>query len=596
MNKKITYPFDNLEVLRKYKSYKKDLSNRTDLIDKRIFIASGATTDEIIKILEIFLLNIGIKPIFLQGEYGLFFEDLAFDNSDLKKFSPDMIYIHTSYKNLTYIPDIFDSKNDVNDKLNNEFQKLISIWAFIKNEYNCSIIQNNFELPPTRPLGNLENSHHSGLINFILKLNTNISEYASNNRNFYVNDINYLSAFHGINEWSSQQDWYRSRHSVSLKYVPYLAYNLSNIISAVYGKSKKALVLDLDNTLWGGVIGDDEINGIKVGLDSPVAESFFEFQKYIKELANRGVLLSIASKNDIKNALEGLNKSNGLLNESDFVSIKANWLNKADNIEEIANELNIFTDAMVFIDDNPAEREAIEQFLPEVSVLELTDNISDYINILDKSGFFETVNISNDDIKRNESFKANKERVKFEKTTKNYGEYLLSLEMKAVIQESSNDNLERVSQLINKTNQFNLTTQRYSSSEIDTFIQSNDYIVIHGKLSDKFGEYGITSVMVCKILPNSIEVDTWVMSCRVFKRNLEFAMFDALIKIAKRLKIQEIYGDFIRTEKNSIVSDLYVSLGFKSIEKNTEAYKVSYGINAKDYVKKNNVIEVVYNE
>jgi len=596
MNKKITYPFDNLEILRKYKSYKKDLSRRADLIEKKIFIASGATTDEIIKILEIFLLNNGIKPTFLTGGYGLFFEDLAFDNSDLKEFSPDVIYIHTSYKNLTSIPDIYDSKDDADDKLNHEFQKLISIWTFIENEYNCSIIQNNFELPPTRPLGNLENYHHSGLINFILKLNTKISEYASKKRNFYINDINYLSAFHGINEWSFQQDWYRSRHSVSLKYVPYLSHNISNIISAIYGKSKKALVLDLDNTLWGGVIGDDEINGIKIGHDSPVAESFFEFQKYIKELANRGVLLSIASKNDIKNALEGLNKSDGLLKESDFASIKANWLNKADNIEEIANELNIFTDAMVFIDDNPAEREAIEQFLPEVSVLKLTNNISDYINILDKSGLFESVNISNDDIKRHESFKANKERVKYEKTAKNYGEYLLSLEMKGVIQESSDDNLERVSQLINKTNQFNLTTRRYSSSEISTFIKSNDYIVIHGKLSDKFGEYGITSVMVCKILPNSIEIDTWVMSCRVFKRNLEFAMFDVLTKIAKRLKIQEIYGDFISTEKNTIVSDLYLSLGFKSLEKNIEPNKASYVINVKDYVEKNNVIEVIYDE
>ena len=164
------------------------------------------------------------------------------------------------------------------------------------------------------------------------------------------------------------------------------------------------------------------------------------------------------------------------------------------------------------------------------------------------------------------------------------------------IKKSNNFLIPRISQLTLKTNQFNLTTRRYSSSEISTFIKSNDYIVIHGKLSDKFGEYGITSVMVCKILPNSIEIDTWVMSCRVFKRNLEFAMFDVLTKIAKRLKIQEIYGDFISTEKNTIVSDLYLSLGFKSLEKNIEPNKASYVINVKDYVEKNNVIEVIYDE
>ena len=593
MNKLIP-PFDSLEILRKYKTIKRELINQDGLIDLKIFIASGSTTDEIKNTLEVFLLNIGIRPIFLQGDYGLFYEDLAFKNKTLSDFKPDIIYIHTSFKNLKFSPKYSEEGSNLDVNLKREFKRFEDIWNFVSQSYECIIIQNNFDLPPHRTLGNLDSTHPEGLVNFINRLNIRFSEYANKNKTLFINDINYLSSFHGIENWFSMTEWYRSRHSVSLKYIPYLSYSVCNIIAALFGKSKKALVLDLDNTLWGGVIGDDGQSKIKIGNDSPTSEAYLDFQKYIKELHSRGVMLSIASKNTFKNALEGLNHPEGKLKEKDFISIKANWSDKAQNIEEISTELNIHNDALVFIDDNPAERDLVEQYLPDVNVLKMTSNITDYIGILDRSGFFEAAIISKDDVNRNATFEANKQRESFEKKAVNYHDYLISLEMNSTIKESAGEQLERIAQLINKTNQFNLTTYRHSSSEVLKFMKSDKTFVLYGDLNDRFGKNGITSVMVCKILENEIEIYIWVMSCRIFKREMELAMFDKLVDIAKRTKKDFIKGIYIPSAKNKFVADLYDSLGFKKIKSPRDKQNEShYTIEIKDINPLNRSIKVI---
>ena len=593
MKEILKYPFDSLDILRKHKSIKRQLIESTNLINKKVFVASGTTSDEVIKILEIFLLASGIRADILQGDYGVFYEDLAFENKQLAEFNPDIIYVHSSFKNIINAPEIGDDVELFYKKVDCEYERLKEIWTNVETNYKCQIIQNNFELPPARPLGNIESYHHNGMINFINNLNLKISNYAAQNENLYINDINYLSAWHGIENWFSYNDWYRSKHSVSIKYIPYLAHNLSNIINAIFGKSKKALVLDLDNTLWGGVIGDEGISGIKVGSNSPTSEAYLDFQKYVKKLHDRGVMLSVASKNDLSNALEGINYEEGCLNEKDFISIKANWENKSDNIEEIARELNVLADSLVFIDDNPAEREAVRRFLPEVVVPEMTNDISDYIDIVDKSGFFEILNISKDDLIRNSSLRANKQRVKYEKKAKNYDEYLSSLDMKAKIIISKGDNLERISQLINKTNQFNLTAIRYTSSEVENFMQSKNKLVIYGSLEDKFGNNGIVSVMVCTVT-SEIKIDNWVMSCRVFKRHMEYAMMDKLIEISKEINIHRLKGVYIPTQKNQFVKNLYEDLGFKLIAQPSQTSETFiHELDLKDYIMLNKTIEVV---
>ena len=587
-------PFDNLDILRKYKSLKRELIKKEGLIKVKIFVASGSTTDEIIKILEIFLLNAGIKPIFLQGDFGLFYEDLAFKNNALEEFKPDVIYVHTSFKNLKFSPKLSSSTLEVEQSFKNELERFEDIWAFINNRYKCIIIQNNFDLPPHRSLGNLDSHHPKGKINYINKLNIKFAEYANSHENFFINDINFLSSLYGIENWFSSKEWYRSKHHPSLRHVPDLSYNISNIVAAAYGKTKKALVLDLDNTLWGGVIGDDGVAKIKIGNDAPVSEAYLDFQKYIKELHSRGVMLSIASKNDLKNALDGLNHPESEFKEKDFLSIKANWSDKAQNIQEISKELNILKDSLVFVDDNPAERELVKKYLPEVNVLKISSDVTEYIDILDRSGFFEVTTVSSDDMKRNSSLEANKERVKFEKKAINYEEYLTSLDMKSNIKESNGEELERITQLINKTNQFNLTTHRYTSSEVLKFIKSKDSCVIYGNLEDRFGENGITSVIVSNFLPKEIEIHIWVMSCRVFKREMEFAMFDKLVEIAKKKKKQTIKGIYIPSSKNKMVAEFYESLGFKRIESlKNEQNEIHYEIEVNNIKPLNKLIQIV---
>ncbi len=592
--KKLIPPFDSLEILRKYKSIKRELVNKSDLIDVKIFIASGSTTDEIINILEIFLLNVGIKPIFLQGDYALFYEDLAFENKVLEDFKPDIIYIHTSFKNLKFLPIVSDDISNIKHKFEHELKRFEEIWTFISKRYECMIIQNNFDLPPNRALGNLDSSHPNGLINYINKLNTKFSQHANDNKNFFINDINYLSSLYGIENWFSQNEWHRSKHSVSLKHVPNLSYNLSIIVAALYGKTKKALVLDLDNTLWGGVIGDDGVSRIEIGNSSSISQAYLDFQKYIKELHSRGVMLSIASKNDIKNALDGLNHPEGSLKEKDFISIKANWSDKVKNIQEISKELNILNDALVFIDDNPVERDLVEKYLPDVNVLKISSDISDYIDILDRSGFFEVTTLSRDDINRNSTFESNKERAKFENKAVNYQEYLMSLDMKSSIKESKGEQLERIFQLVNKTNQFNLTTFRHTSSEVLKLVESEDNIVLYGNLEDRFGENGIISVIVSNLLPNEIEIHVWVMSCRVFKREMEFAMFDKLVDIAKKNKKEIIRGIYVPSAKNKLVSEFYDSLGFKKIESpKNRKNEIHYIIEVKNIKPLNKSIKII---
>lgn len=593
MNKFLNMPFDSIKILRKHKSIKRELLGQKNLIEKKIFVASGTTINEIISILEIFLLNSGIKPIFFEGNYGLFYEELVYPSNDLEAFRPDIIFIHTSIKNLQNLPDISDSEAQIAIKLQNEINKFIDIWESIYNKFNCPIIQNNFELPHTRDLGNLDFSHRAGVTNYINAINQKFAEQSREKNYLNINDINYLSAWHGIENWFSNAEWHRSKHSVSLKYVPYLAHNVSSLILALYGKNKKGLVLDLDNTLWGGVIGDDGVDGIGLDKGDPTSEAYLEFQSYIKRLHARGIILTVASKNELTNAIEGIRHPNMIIKESDFAIIKANWENKAENIQEIAKQLNIFEDSLVFLDDNPAEREVVSQFLPDVSVLDLNEHISDYINILDKSKYFETLDLSDDDFKRNKTYKSNFQREELAQSSLNYEDYLISLKMKAEILESDGKHLDRITQLINKTNQFNLTTIRYSSSEVAEFQNAENKIVLYGRLEDAFGDNGIISVIICSRLESELLIDLWVMSCRVFKRNMEYAMLDEVIKIAKKIGCKTIKGIYIPTEKNMIVKGLYKSMGFR-IEKEITSNDNSqtWTIDVDEAPKLNNVIDV----
>lgn len=566
----LEYPFDSDYILKKKKSLKqKLLENSCGFIEKNIAILGGSTTNDIKLILELFLLNNGIKPKFYESEYNQFWQDAMFENKELEEFKPDIIFIHTTNRNITNYTMVGDSYEKTEELLNKEFEKFKNMWMSLFKKYNCPIIQNNFEYPFYRVLGNKDATANYGKVNFITKLNLKFAEFAENNSNFYINDINYQSAMYGLEKWSDQFYWYMYKYALSVPAIPYLAFNVANIIKAIYGKNKKGLVLDLDNTLWGGIVGDDGVENIVVGQETSEGQAYSEFQDYLKQLKNIGVILNINSKNDEKNAIDGLNHPDGTLRPEDFIIIKANWQPKSKNMLEIAQELNIGVDSLVFVDDNPAERAIINQQIPNVST-PVIEKPEKYIETIDRAGYFEVINLSKDDFKKSEMYKENMERNKVMASFDNYDDYLKSLDMHAKIEEFIPLYMARISQLTNKSNQFNLTTKRYSQTEIEEVANDKSYITLYGKLSDIFGDNGVVSVVIGHILGKILEIDLWIMSCRVLKRDMEFAMMDALVKKAKEAGIETIKGFYYPTMKNGMVKDFYAEQGFTKISEDEQ--------------------------
>ena len=568
--KQLEYPYDSDFILRKKKAIKRELLAREGIqyVEKKIAILGGSTTSDIKQILELFLLNYGIKPEFFESEYNKYYEDAVFGNPELDEFAPDLVFVHTTTRNIAKFPSVTDSPEQIDTLIEETMGRFEQIWEALAERYKCTVIQNNFEQPFYRLLGNSDFTNIHGRLNFINRLNDRFCAYAQSHRNFFINDINYISAVYGIKKWADPGDWYRYKYALSVSAIPDFAFNLSHIIKAVYGRNKKAFALDMDNTLWGGIVGDDGPENIKVGHEDAESELFTEFQQYIKAHKDLGILLTVASKNDEENALAGLARPDSTLKQDDFIIIKANWDNKDINIANTAKEINIGSDSFVFVDDNPVERALVENQIPGISVPEVGAPET-YIDVLDSNGFFEVTGISEEDIKRSGMYKANMERAKASAQFTDYDEYLRSLEMTAEIKPFAPVYMARIAELTNKSNQFNLTTKRCSQADIEKIAADPSYITLYGRLEDKFGDNGVVAVTFGheEDYGNDkfFHIDLWLMSCRVLKRGMEFAMMDELIREAKSRKITKIKGYYLPTAKNKMVKDFYGLQGFEKI-------------------------------
>lgn len=590
--KELCYPFDGKFIRKNRKKLKRQLlADGSQRIKKKIAVLGGSTADDVVFALELFLLNSGIEPEFYVSEYNKFYEDAVFGSPELDSFAPDIIYIHTTSRNLTMLPDnTSETPENIQERLEAQFDLFKQMWIKLMQKFACPVIQNNFELPLCRHSGSYDGWGYYGKSAFISRLNVMMSDYARRNNGFYINDINYLSACFGLAKWHDFQAWYLYKYAMSLDAVPELAYSISCIIKAIYGKNKKVIDLDLDNTLWGGVIGDDGQEGIEIGQETPVGQSFSDFQSFIKEYKNYGVLLAVCSKNDEENALLGLKHPETVLCPDDFVSIKANWNPKNLNIEQSANELNLLPESFVFVDDNPAECAIVEAQLPVVSVVNIS-SAQEAMYQLSRSGFFEVTSISADDLKRSEMYAANAKRVAQQQSFENYEEFLLSLDMNAVIEDFRPVYLQRITQLTNKSNQFNLTTKRYSDSDMEAVFASSEHIRLYGRLSDKFGDNGIVSVVIGKYQGDTLHIELWLMSCRVLKRDMELAMLDALVEKCRERGIAQIIGYYYKTAKNNMVSELYGSFGFELTHKSDNGDSI-WSLDISDYKNKNHVIKI----
>ncbi len=588
--KELEYPFDSSWILKNRKKIRRALlENQQRRIKKRIAILGGSTTNDVTAMLELFLLNNGIEPEFYQSEYNRYWQDAVFGNSELNEFKPELIYIHTTSRNITeYTFDMKLSEADVSSALERQYEHFTHMWQSIEKSFGCPVIQNNFEMPLYRIMGNSDASDFHGRVNFISSLNTKFYEYAQSHRDFYINDINYISACFGLEKWLEPSYWYMYKYAMNLEAIPELAFNIANIIKSVFGKNKKLLALDLDNTLWGGVIGDDGLEGIEIGKENAEAESYDEFQRYVKEHKKLGVILAVCSKNDYENAVMGLEHPESVLSPDDFISIMANWESKDRNIAAIAEELSILPESIVFADDNPAERHIVSEQLG-VAAPELTSPES-YIRTLDRNGYFEVTSFSEDDLKRNDMYRENIQRERQRQSFENYEDYLLSLDMHAVIEDFRPVFLQRITQLTNKSNQFNLTTKRYTISEMEALSEDNRYIRLYGRLKDRFGDNGIVSVVIGEKRKDTLHIELWLMSCRVLKRDMELAMLDSLVKRCREEGIRYIRGYYFKTQKNAMVKELYGDFGFIKTEDNGS--DTQWLLDTEDYENKNKVIKM----
>lgn len=592
--KELEYPFDPEWILKKKKALKRELLQNTQqtFLEKKIAILGGSTTRDIRDILELFLLNYGIRPCFYESEYNQYYADGMFPNPALEEFHPDILYIHTSNRNIEQYPSLEDDRTLVTQKLQAEYERFQALWEHLHAVYGCPVIQNNFEPPLYRLLGNRDASDHRGRWNYIQRLNQMFYEYADTHQDFYIHDICYEAADYGLERWSDPFYWNMYKYAMCVPAIPYTAFQLARIIKSIFGRNKKVLNLDLDNTLWGGVIGDDGPENIEIGQETSLGQTYAEFQDYLKQHKKLGVLLSVNSKNNEETALSGLERADSVLKREDFVVFRANWEPKSHNLYATAEELKLLPESFVFVDDNPAEREIVRQEVPGAAVPEIT-KVEEYIRVLDRSGFFEVTNFSEDDLKRNEMYLANEQRNRMQKNFVDYGDYLRSLEMKARIGAFDPAYFSRIAQLTNKSNQFNLTTHRYSQSEIEQIAADPQYLTLCGRLEDKFGDNGVVSIVIGRKEKDVLHIELWLMSCRVLKRGMEYAMMDTLVKQCRDYGIRQIYGYFYPTAKNAMVKDFYALQGFEKLEEDADGNaKWSFRI-PEQYTLKNQVITVM---
>ncbi len=415
--------------------------------------------------------------------------------------------------------------------------------------------------------GNFANKVNYSFLYQVRKINTGLMELGQELRNLFIIDLASLLTQYGHKNSFDSKFYINADMVWGLEFLPMLAKRISDTVQSISGKIKKALILDLDNTVWGGIVGDDGWEGIQIG-NLGMGKAFTNLQIWAKELKKRGIILCVCSKNDEKIAKEAFEKNPDMvLKLEDIAVFVANWDNKADNIRQIQEILNIGMDSLVFLDDNPFERNMVRENLPEVCVPELPEDPAEYVSFLQELNLFETASVSDNDEIRTKQYQEESVRLSEKKHFANEEEFLANLQMEAKIQPISKFNVPRVAQLTQRSNQFNLRTVRYTEQDIEQIAKSENFASFTVSLKDKFGEYGLISMVILEKKQGFIFIDTWIMSCRVLKRGVEALLLNEMVKFAQNDGLQTIIGEYLPTAKNGLVKDHYQNLGFSSKDK-----------------------------
>jgi FkbH-like protein len=533
----------------------------------KIAVLGTSTTSLFVPVLQALCLRDQIDARLYEAPYGSVEQEIRSGSSGLAKFRPDVVLFLMHWRDLR-----LDAVTaDVELWLDRYLQERKADWKRLSELCSCHIIQPSFDHPAADAYGSLSGILPGGRISVIDLLNLRLRKEAP--PNVSIVDIGNVQRELGTSRWQNEQEWCRYRQHPATDALPALAEAHMSHLRPVLGLSRKVLVTDLDNTLWRGVIGEDGVDGIAIGPGSAEGEAHAQLQHYMLELKQRGILLAVCSKNNPEDAQSPFKRHPQMsLKLSDFAAFRANWDDKGANLRALAGELSLGLDSFVFLDDNPVEREWVRSQLPEVAVVELGNSPFDFVRRLDSGRYFEALTLSAEDLARAEQYQKQAQREQLRVSAASLEDFLRDLQLEASVEAISEQNIRRVAQLVNKTNQFNLTTRRYTEAQIRALAYDASAWTAVFRLSDRMDDYGLIGALFCRAAPDGerSEIDTWLMSCRALGRQMERFMFDRMVEAAAMRGIKQIVGVYRPTGKNVLVKELYDQLGFRRLDEHDE--------------------------
>ncbi len=536
------------------------------LFPLRIALLASHTVDHLAPAIRVGGLGRRLALSVSVAPYGQYRQVLLGPASPLDGFAPQLVLLALDAEEVALGLPLDAPDEAVDDAVAQKVDELAALWRRARERFGATVVQQTILNTASPLFGSYEGLVGASPFALIERLNAALRQ-AARREGVLLLDLDWHAARHDRRRWIDPARWHHAKQLVSPTLGPIYGDLLARVAAASVGLSRKCLVLDLDNTLWGGVIGDDGLDGIVLGQGSAAGEAYLAFQQYSRLLSQRGIILAVCSKNDEKNAVEAFEKHPEMaLRRGDIAAFVANWNDKAANIRDIAKTLEIGLDSLVFVDDNPAERAIVRQELPMVAVPELPDDVAGYAARIADAGYFEAAAFTADDAKRREQYALNRERRASLDAATDMPTFLRSLEMVMQVQPISRVDLARVTQLTNKTNQFNLTTRRYTDSDIERFMADPAVVTLQIRLADRFGDNGLISVLVARPDPewpeDALLIDTWLMSCRVLGRQVEEATLGCLVRAAQASGARTLIGAYRPTAKNAMVAEHYAKLGF----------------------------------
>jgi len=522
----------------------------------RLAVLGSATTGHLVAGIRVAGLRRGLDIEVYEADYGTYRQELVDAGSGLHGFRPQVVLLGLDARHLA---------GGMDATAESAVAMMEDCWRQAKAEFGCQVLQQT--VLPVFPnlLGNNEERMVGSPAAVVAGINERLRP-AAEAAGVELLAIDRFAAVDGIANWYDAGMWHHSKHEVHPRAAEMYGEQVARLIAAGRGRSKKCLVLDLDNTLWGGVVGDEGVEGIVLGQGSGQGEAFQEFQRYAKGLSERGVVLAVCSKNDEANAREPFERHpEMLLRVGDIACFVANWRDKAANLREIAETLNLGLDSLVFVDDNPVERELIRRELPMVAVPEMPEDPAGFAAMLSAAGYFEGLRTTEEDRSRCGMYKANADREQARETATDMGSYLESLRMRMTVAPFDDLSLARVTQLINKTNQFNLTTVRLTEAEVCGAMRDPKFVTLQVRLVDRFGDNGVIAVMMARVNGAEVVIEQWLMSCRVLGRRVEEACLNTLVEACEARGVRRLVGLYKPTEKNGMVREMYAGLGFERV-------------------------------